>query len=57
MDAGENNLWLPNIMDFETIKIYFLLRLDTGTVTVMKQCYISIKKKKMEGEFIPSSSV
>lgn len=44
-------------MDFETIKIYFLLRLDTGTVTVMKQCYISIKKKKMEGEFIPSSSV
>lgn len=46
MDAGENNLWLPNIMDFETIKIYFLLRLDTGTVTVMKQCYISIKKKK-----------
>lgn len=33
-------------MDFETIKIYFLLRLDTGTVTVMKQCYISIKKKK-----------
>lgn len=54
--AGEDNLWLPNVMGSEIIKIYFLLRLDIRTVTVMKQHQISLEKK-MEGGLIPSLSV